>query len=98
MHKYYDVHLLQPQSMLGRNVNIRLGINHLGFHIVIAEDNVSYHLNFATYVAMKLHIYFRFLIKHWDLKGQNGVFLLKLKKSLLSNEVESLLQSLSQNM
>ncbi|XP_065906674.1 krev interaction trapped protein 1-like [Dysidea avara] len=31
---------IKPQTVLGRSVSIRLGINHMGFHIVSAEENV----------------------------------------------------------
>ena len=53
--------------MLGRNVNIRLGINHLGFHIVIAEDNVSDHFNFA--IVMYVVMYLKMLDRTLGLEG-----------------------------
>ena len=68
----------QAHSMLVRNVPIRLGINHLGFHIVNAEDNVS---NLFHTVVLAKHLHLRCWIKLLALKEQTGVFLLKIKKS-----------------
>lgn len=54
--------------MLGRNISIKLGINHLGFHIVTAEDNVS-NCFISTHVRTCVTNFYKVLDKTLGLEG-----------------------------